>query len=190
MLELMRGLEGSGYPLIAMPNASYPSLVNGRTMYLDNPAYFSDCLLELRRLGISVLGGCCGTTPKHMQAAAQKLQALGAVKLSAPKLQSDRDAVREPEAFSGTHKTVAVELSAPVGPQADELLEAAARLRDRLGLPFDIEADGCCNERWYRALRDAGVGTFVLGGSGLFGKDADTARAITLCLENLERELS
>ena len=69
-------------------------------------------------------------------------------------------------------------------------IEAAARLRYRLGLAFDIEADGCCNERWYRALRDAGVGTFVLGGSGLFGKDADTARAIEVCRENLERELA
>ena len=69
-------------------------------------------------------------------------------------------------------------------------IEAAAQLRDRLGLAFSIEADGCCNERWYRALRDAGVDTFVLGGSGLFGKAATTAEAIPLCMDALASALA
>ncbi|RVU98143.1 allulose-6-phosphate 3-epimerase [Coriobacteriales bacterium OH1046] len=69
-------------------------------------------------------------------------------------------------------------------------IEAAARLRDRLGLSFDIEVDGSCNERWYRALRDAGADTFVIGTSGLFSKDAETANAIAICRENLLHELS
>ena len=68
-------------------------------------------------------------------------------------------------------------------------IEEAAKLRDRLGLSFDIEADGCCNERWYRRLRDAGADTLVLGGSGLFSKARDTARAVEVCRQLLEREL-
>lgn len=69
-------------------------------------------------------------------------------------------------------------------------IEAAARLRDRLGLSFDIEADGCCNARWYRALRDAGTDTFVLGGSGLFSKGATTAEAVPVCMRELEAALA
>lgn len=69
-------------------------------------------------------------------------------------------------------------------------IEAAAKRRDQLGLSFDIEVDGCCNERYYRRLRDAGADTFVLGGSGLFKKDPDTARAIQIARGLLERELA
>ena len=69
-------------------------------------------------------------------------------------------------------------------------IEAAATLRERLGLSFDIEADGCCNERWYRALRDAGTDTFVLGGSGLFSKAETTADAMAVCRAELERALA
>lgn len=69
-------------------------------------------------------------------------------------------------------------------------IEEAAKRRDQLGLSYDIEVDGCCNERYYRQLRDAGADTFVLGGSGLFKKDPDTERAIEIARQNLERELS
>lgn len=69
-------------------------------------------------------------------------------------------------------------------------IEAAAKLRDRLGLSFDIESDGCCNENWYRQLRDAGVDTFVLGGSGLFSKAPTTAEAIEVCRRELAQCLS
>ena len=68
-------------------------------------------------------------------------------------------------------------------------IEEAARMRDRLGLSFDIEADGCCNERWWCALRDAGTDTFVLGGSRLFSKGATTREAVATCKAELERVL-
>ena len=71
-----------------------------------------------------------------------------------------------------------------------EKIEKAARLRDSLGLPYDIESDGCCNERWYRALRDAGTDTFVIGGSGLFNKAPTTAEAVEICKRELELALS
>lgn len=69
-------------------------------------------------------------------------------------------------------------------------IEDAAALRAERGLHYDIEVDGCCNEAWYRRLRDAGADTFVIGGSGLFGKDPDTAHAIAICRENLAHELA
>ena len=69
-------------------------------------------------------------------------------------------------------------------------IEAAAALRERRGLSYDIEADGCCNAAWYRKLMDAGADTFVLGGSGLFSKSASTADAVRICRDELERALA
>ena len=58
------------------------------------------------------------------------------------------------------------------------------------GSPGQPGRDGCCTERYYRQLHEAGCEVFVLGNSGLFGKDkADTRHALQLCLEALDREL-
>jgi homocysteine S-methyltransferase len=51
-----------------MPNAGWPEQVAGRIMYPAEPEYFSEYALAFRHAGASVIGGCCGTTPKHIQA--------------------------------------------------------------------------------------------------------------------------
>lgn len=60
--------------LCIMPNSSYPENVGNRTIYLDNGEYFGEKLLALRRCGVDMLGGCCGTTPAHLKAAYFALQ--------------------------------------------------------------------------------------------------------------------
>ena len=49
--------------------------------------------------------------------------------------------------------------------------------------------DGCCNERYYKALYEAGAEVFILGTSGLFGKDPDTARAMEIALDQIENAI-
>jgi 5-methyltetrahydrofolate--homocysteine methyltransferase len=56
-------------PVSVLPNAGLPSVVDGRTHYDLTPAE----LAEFHRhhvsdLGITVVGGCCGTTPAHLKA--------------------------------------------------------------------------------------------------------------------------
>ena len=68
-------------------------------------------------------------------------------------------------------------------------IDAARDLRNRRGLHFDIEVDGCCNEHYYRALSNAGAETFVLGSSGLFNKDTDLTVAANIAQDLLDREL-
>ncbi len=61
--------------LSAMPNAGWPERVGGRIMYPASPDYFGDYARALREAGSCLIGGCCGTTPKHiaeMQEALQK----------------------------------------------------------------------------------------------------------------------
>ena len=49
-----------------MPNAGWPEQVAGRIMYPASPEYFADYALAFWQAGAHVIGGCCGTTPKHI----------------------------------------------------------------------------------------------------------------------------
>ena len=55
-------------PLSVMPNAGYPWLVSGRTVYPATPDYFRELSKEFLKAGVSILGGCCGTGPEHIAA--------------------------------------------------------------------------------------------------------------------------
>ncbi len=49
-----------------MPNAGFPEMVNGRTMYPATIEYFGDYAVTFQALGANIIGGCCGTTPEHI----------------------------------------------------------------------------------------------------------------------------
>ena len=48
------------------PNAGWPEQVGGRIMYPAEAEYFGDYALAFCEAGASVIGGCCGTTPRHI----------------------------------------------------------------------------------------------------------------------------
>src|SRR5712691_8413451 len=53
--------------LSAMPNAGAPALVDGRYVYLCTPEYMASYARRFIAAGVSVVGGCCGTTPPHIR---------------------------------------------------------------------------------------------------------------------------
>lgn len=53
-------------------------------------------------------------------------------------------------------------------------------MREGLGFHFDIEVNGCCNERTYAELIGMGADTLVMGGSGLFSKSGDVSYAVRI----------
>ena len=57
-----------------MPNASYPTVVNNRIFYSDNASYYANTMLEFLDRGVEIIGGCCGTTPKHIQKLSDNLK--------------------------------------------------------------------------------------------------------------------
>lgn len=59
-------------PILAKPNAGLPNLVNGQTIYDMNPETFAKEMEQLMDLGVSIVGGCCGTTPDHIYKLAEK----------------------------------------------------------------------------------------------------------------------
>jgi methionine synthase / methylenetetrahydrofolate reductase(NADPH) len=48
------------------PNAGWPEQVGGRIMYPAEADYFGDYALAFCEAGARVIGGCCGTTPRHI----------------------------------------------------------------------------------------------------------------------------
>ena len=53
-------------PIWCSPNAGLPQVVDGKTVFTVGPEEFSQDAAQLCRLGVSVIGGCCGTTPAHI----------------------------------------------------------------------------------------------------------------------------
>lgn len=70
MLSLLpEFLKYSSTPLAVNPNAGLPECVNGVTFFNVTPEEFANDLKELAEMGVSLLGGCCGTTPEHLKEA-------------------------------------------------------------------------------------------------------------------------
>ena len=62
----------SSVPIIVQPNAGIPRTAGGRTVYDVDAEAFSDVMLKIAERGVSVLGGCCGTTPDYIRLTAEK----------------------------------------------------------------------------------------------------------------------
>ena len=68
MYESLRYLsEQARTPISALPNAGLPSVVDGRMHYDLTPEALAENLsVFISELGVSIVGGCCGTTPAHL----------------------------------------------------------------------------------------------------------------------------
>jgi len=55
-------------PLSAQPNAGIPRSIEGRNIYLCSPEYLASYARKFVNAGVSLVGGCCGTTPEHIKA--------------------------------------------------------------------------------------------------------------------------
>ncbi len=65
--------------IMAMPNAGLPENVGGELVYRMGPEELADWIEDfVRDLGIGVVGGCCGTTPDHLRAVADRVGGLPA----------------------------------------------------------------------------------------------------------------
>ena len=60
--------EYATIPLIAKPNAGLPELEGKKTVYRMTPEEFAGAGVALVKAGAAIVGGCCGTTEKHIKA--------------------------------------------------------------------------------------------------------------------------
>src|ERR687886_2059492 len=68
--------ENSPLPVHCIPNAGIPHQgPNGETIFPEEPEPLANVLAEyVERFGLGIVGGCCGTTPDHIRAIAERVK--------------------------------------------------------------------------------------------------------------------
>jgi len=61
-------------PLLVEPNAGIPYLENNKVVYPASPQEMAKYAEKFVQLKVNIIGGCCGTTPEHIKAIAQKIK--------------------------------------------------------------------------------------------------------------------
>ncbi|HEV2764233.1 MAG TPA: bifunctional homocysteine S-methyltransferase/methylenetetrahydrofolate reductase [Pyrinomonadaceae bacterium] len=73
-VERMRGVTDK--KLAVQPNAGLPRDVQGRQFYMGSPEYMAKYAKRLIQAGVKFIGGCCGTTPKHIKLISDAVRAV------------------------------------------------------------------------------------------------------------------
>ncbi len=60
-------------PLIIQSNAGLPLIKDGKLVYPETAEFMAEKAKELVDAGVSIIGGCCGTTPEHIRAIRKSL---------------------------------------------------------------------------------------------------------------------
>ena len=73
MLEVAKDYtQYASIPVCVSPNAGMPRTENGKTVFDVTVEEFSDIMRDIALMGVSVLGGCCGTTPEYIRKTVEK----------------------------------------------------------------------------------------------------------------------
>ena len=119
--------------LIALPNAGYPKRIQNQLQFANQPDYFADKVSSMAdKLGLDVVGGCCGTNPNFIRELARRTELRqGRIEKKIVYMEPVTKAVRHVGFFEeedGTiknKKLIAVELAPPADADDEKLLEAA-----------------------------------------------------------------
>lgn len=158
VLSAVEPMLSLGVPVSAVPNAGLPRRVDERLVYVSTPEYFGVYARRMFKLGVKMIGGCCGTTPDHVKriaAAARMVGNEGATVDEARERDSEvpvavlagasaPPAIAERSSFGskiGKKFVVSVEVNPPVGLALDKQL-AAAKLLKAGGVDVINIADG------------------------------------------------
>ncbi len=85
MVPIVRAMAADvDVPVCAKPNAGLPRLESGKVVYRGKPAGFASWAAKLVAAGAAVVGGCCGTTPEYVRAAAEAAKTLRPARRTTP----------------------------------------------------------------------------------------------------------
>ncbi len=119
----------------AMPNAGSPAMIDGRYVYLCTPEYMASWARRFLAAGVTVVGGCCGTTPAHIRNLVRSVRMqqparAGAVVLPPARAKEAPAAVPREEKSALARKlgkkfVVSVELDPPKGADPGRIVDRA-----------------------------------------------------------------
>lgn len=143
LLRLLKQMRSAtpGAKFWVKPNAGWPEQIGERIMYPADPAYFGDYALAFCEAGADIVGGCCGTTPKHIAAMRAALDTVpGGCGPAVGEISLDTDAEEHtapPERPSQLAQkladgkfVIAVEMDPPRGLSTHKLVAGASLLAD------------------------------------------------------------
>ena len=68
MVPITREFRGiTDRPILIQANAGLPQLEDGVTVFRQSPEHMARWVPQLVEAGVSIVGGCCGTTPEHIR---------------------------------------------------------------------------------------------------------------------------
>jgi len=151
----------------AQPNAGLPTRIGNRFFYVATPDYFADYAQRFAQAGVRLIGGCCGTTPRHIAAMRQALDEKYGVldSIAGPKTETEKSIIstngqatiarlleeeiilpqegyttRLQEKLAAGEFVISVELDPPKGLNPAKILSGAALLQEA-GVDFINIAD-------------------------------------------------
>jgi 5-methyltetrahydrofolate--homocysteine methyltransferase len=75
MNEVAREMrQGTDTHLLVHSNAGIPAIVKGRIVYTETPEFMAPRFKAMADMGVSIIGGCCGTTPNHIRELSRALR--------------------------------------------------------------------------------------------------------------------
>ena len=74
MVDLAREIrEVIDTPVMVQPNAGIPEHKGDQIVYPEEADFYSDNIAEIKKLGVDIVGGCCGTSPRYIELIKDKI---------------------------------------------------------------------------------------------------------------------
>lgn len=129
--ENLKKLDFGSDIISALPNAGYPMIINERSVFNNSPEYFGIKMMDIKALGVSIIGGCCGTRPSYIQKISSLMDNdLARVKentLEGKQEEYKKNKIENKffDKVRNNEFVVAVEISAPMDTDISKLMEGA-----------------------------------------------------------------
>jgi methionine synthase / methylenetetrahydrofolate reductase(NADPH) len=190
--------------LSAQPNGGLPRNVDGRLMYMASPEYMAKYAKRLIQSGAKFVGGCCGTTPKHIKQIANAVAALSPGRSSVQVLELEEmpanvqptprpEKSRLASSMSEGKFVTSVEIVPPRGCDPEKMLENVSLLKlagvDAVNVPDGPRAQSRMGALAVSTLIEQQVGIecvvhYCCRDRNLLGMTSDLLGAASLGLRN------
>lgn len=131
LCEIVSKVKIDNKIISVLPNAGFPEIIHERTVYPNNPSYFTKKIIQLKELGVSILGGCCGTGPSYIK---KLSSSINTSKISKSSVQNDlkenslKTQIKKnklKEKLDNNEFVIAIELSPPLDTDITKIIEGA-----------------------------------------------------------------
>lgn len=136
VLGLIKKINIGSDIVSALPNAGFPEIIHERTVYPNSPIYFARKVKEIKKLGASIIGGCCGTNPSYIKKLSEIIDNKPENIRKIVRYEKEHDSVKSrvkntfKEKVENGQFVIAVELSAPVDTDISKIMSGAKMCRD------------------------------------------------------------